>query len=94
VAMKNNVNDLVLLHMFGYLEQKLLDQSQKCLVFLKSNFFVRRNFKFQYDPFNNFMSSILICGPFLHQFPNLGYRKRILLNTSSMPLDGAPTMPT
>jgi hypothetical protein len=26
--------------------------------------------------------------------PNLGYRKRILLNTSSMPLDGAPTTPT
>jgi hypothetical protein len=26
--------------------------------------------------------------------PNLGYRKRILLNTSSMPQDGAPTMPT
>jgi hypothetical protein len=24
----------------------------------------------------------------------LGYRKRILLNTSSMPLDGAPTTPT
>jgi hypothetical protein len=26
--------------------------------------------------------------------PNLGFRKRILLNTSSMPLDGASTTPT
>jgi hypothetical protein len=42
---------------------------------------------------NNFMSPILTCGSFLHQFPNLGYWKRNLLNTSSMPLDGAPITP-
>jgi hypothetical protein len=30
---------LVLSHMFGYLEQKLLGRSRKSLVFLKSNFF-------------------------------------------------------
>jgi hypothetical protein len=41
-----------------------------------------------------YVISILTCGPFLHQFPNLGYRKRNLLNTSSMPLDGAPITPT
>jgi hypothetical protein len=33
------------------------------------------------------------CGPFLHLFTHLGYRKRTLLNTSSMPLDGTPTTP-
>jgi hypothetical protein len=35
--------------MFGYLEQKLLGR----LVFLKSNFYVRDNFKFQCDPLSN-----------------------------------------
>jgi predicted KAP-like P-loop ATPase len=36
-------------------EQKLLDRSQKSLVFLKSNFSAVRNFKiqYQYDPFSN-----------------------------------------
>jgi hypothetical protein len=29
----------------------------------------------------------------LHLFTHLGYRKIILLNTSSMPLDGTPTTP-
>jgi hypothetical protein len=38
---------------------------------------------------------MLTCGPFLHKFPNLGYWKINLLNTSSMPLDGgAPITPT
>jgi hypothetical protein len=36
---------LVLLHMFGYLEQKLLGRLQKCLVFLKSNFFSSEKFQ-------------------------------------------------
>jgi hypothetical protein len=35
--------------MFGYLEQKLLGR----LFFLKSNFYVSENFKFQCDPFSN-----------------------------------------
>jgi hypothetical protein len=41
----------------------------------------------------HFMSSILTCGPFLHLFTHLGYRKRNLRSTSSMPPDGAPIMP-
>jgi hypothetical protein len=41
-----------------------------------------------------FWKKMPTCGTFLHHFPNLGYRKRNLLNTSSMPLDGAPTTPT
>jgi hypothetical protein len=39
------------------------------------------------------MSSILTCGPFLHQLTHLGYRKRNLRSTSSMPPDGAPFTP-
>jgi hypothetical protein len=39
--------------MFGYLEQKLLGRLWKSLVFLKSNFYVGENFKFQCDPFRN-----------------------------------------
>jgi hypothetical protein len=39
--------------MFGGLEQKLLDRLWKGLVFLKSNFYVIENFKFQCDPFSN-----------------------------------------
>jgi hypothetical protein len=38
---------------FGYLEQKLLGRLWKCLFFLKSNFYVSENFKFQCDPFSN-----------------------------------------
>jgi hypothetical protein len=38
---------LVLSHTFGYLEQKLK------MFFLKSNFYVGENFKFQCDPFSN-----------------------------------------
>jgi hypothetical protein len=41
------VHFLVLSHTFGYLEQKLLGQLRK-LFFLKSNFYVSENFKFQY----------------------------------------------
>jgi hypothetical protein len=44
---------LVLSHMFGYLEQKLLGQLRKSLFFLKSNFYVGENFKFQCNPFSN-----------------------------------------
>jgi uncharacterized membrane protein len=36
---------LVLSHMFVYLEQKLLDRSQKSLVFLKSDFFGSEKFQ-------------------------------------------------
>jgi hypothetical protein len=36
---------LVLSHMFGYLEQKLLGRSRKSLVFLKSNFFGSEEFQ-------------------------------------------------
>jgi hypothetical protein len=36
---------LVLPHMFGYLEQKLLGRSRKSLVFLKSNFFSSEKFQ-------------------------------------------------
>jgi hypothetical protein len=39
--------------MFGYLEQKLLGRLCKSLAFLKSNFYVSDNFKFQWDPFSN-----------------------------------------
>jgi hypothetical protein len=39
--------------MFGYLEQNLLGRLWKSFVFLKSNFYVRENFKFQCDPFSN-----------------------------------------
>jgi hypothetical protein len=38
---------------FGYLEQKLLGRLWKSLFFLKSNFYVSENFKFQCDPFSN-----------------------------------------
>jgi hypothetical protein len=44
---------LVLSHTFGYLEQKLLGRLWKSLDFLKSNFYVSENFKFQCDPFSN-----------------------------------------
>jgi hypothetical protein len=36
---------LVLSHMFGYVEQKLLGCSQKCLVFLRSMFFGSEKFQ-------------------------------------------------
>jgi hypothetical protein len=39
---------LVLSHTFGYLEQKLHGRLWKRLVFLKSNFYVSENFKFQW----------------------------------------------
>jgi hypothetical protein len=39
--------------MFVYLEQKQLGRLWKSLFFLKSNFYVSDNFKFQYDPFSN-----------------------------------------
>jgi hypothetical protein len=39
--------------MFGYLEQKLLGRLRKSLFFLKSNFYIRDNVKFQCDPFIN-----------------------------------------
>jgi hypothetical protein len=44
---------LVLSHMFGYPEQKLLGRLWKCLIFLQSNFYVSENFKFQCNPFSN-----------------------------------------
>jgi hypothetical protein len=40
-------------HMFGYLEQKLLGWLWRSLVFLQSNFYVGENFKFQCVPFSN-----------------------------------------
>jgi hypothetical protein len=43
---------------------------------------------------SHFPLVMLTCDIFLHLFTHLGYRKRIVLNTSSMPLDGAPTTPT
>jgi hypothetical protein len=39
--------------MFGYLEQKLYWADCRGKVFLKSNFYVSENFKFQCDPFSN-----------------------------------------
>jgi hypothetical protein len=42
----------------------------------------------------NFMSSILTCGPFLHITLIWATGRVFLLNTSSMPLDDAPTTPT
>jgi hypothetical protein len=47
------VHFLVLSHMFGYLKRKLLGRLWKSLFFLKSNFYVSENFKFQCDPFRN-----------------------------------------
>jgi hypothetical protein len=40
-------------HVWVYLEQKLLGRLWKRLFFLKSNFYVSENFKFQCDPFSN-----------------------------------------
>jgi hypothetical protein len=41
----------------------------------------------------NFMSSILTCGPFMHITLIWATGREICFNTSSMPLDGAPTTP-
>jgi hypothetical protein len=44
---------LVLSHTFGHQQQKLLGRLWKSLVFLKSNFYVSKDFKFLCDPFSN-----------------------------------------
>jgi hypothetical protein len=72
--------------MFGCLEQKLLGRLRKSFVFLKSNFYVRENFKFQCDPFSNkkdvSQRSILYFWIFFNETwhcpRNKRYRERIL----------------